>query len=138
MKNTIGKNYLKSKKGITIITLIITIVIILILTTVTVTNTYTGSDLRRYKLMCADVELLEDKILYFYRQYEELPIGNKVTTVPQEINNGHTFYKININKLNNITLNYGDEEDVFIVDSTTFEVYYLNGIEYDNQIYYTD
>ena len=132
------KNNLKSKKGITIITLIITIVIILILTTVTITNTYTGSDYRRYKLMCADVELLEDKILYFYRQYEELPKGSEATNLPEEINNGHTFYQVNINQLDNINLNYGDTEDVFIVDSETFEVYYLNGIEYDNEIYYTD
>ncbi len=129
---------LKSKKGITIITLIITIIIILILTTVTVTSTYTGSDLRRYKLMCSDIELLEDKILYFYRQYGELPIGNEVFNLKSEIDNGHAFYEINVNKLDNITLNYGDEEDIFIVDSETFEIYYLNGIEYNNEIYYTD
>ena len=128
---------IKTKKGITIVSLIVTIIVILILTTVTVTSVYTGSDLRRYRLMCADVELLEDKILYFYRQYEELPIGNKVTTVPQAIDNGNMFYEINLNKLNNITLNYGDEEDVFAVDSTTLEVYYLNGIEYNGEIYYT-
>ena len=51
---------------------------------------------------------------------------------------GHDFYKLDINKLSNITLNYGDEEDIFIIDSATFEVYYLNGIEYQDVIYYTD
>lgn len=129
---------IKSNKGITIITLVIAIVLILILATVTITSTDTGSDYRRYKLMCNDIEQLEDKILYFYRQYEELPIRNEVTNIPEEIKNGHKFYEININKLNGITLNYGDAEDVFIVDSTTFEVYYLNGIIYEEQIYYTD
>ena len=129
---------IKSNKGITIISLIITIILILILTTVTITSSYTGSDYRRYKLMCNDIELLEDKILYFYRQYEELPIKNEIADVPEEIDNGHKFYEININKLNNITLNYGEEDDVFIVDSTTLEVYYLNGIMYEEQIYYTD
>ena len=129
---------IRSNKGITLVTLVITIIVILILTTVTITSTYTGSDFKRYKLMCSDVELLEDKILYFYREYGELPIGNEVTNVPTEIENGHTFYEVNINKLKNITLNYGDAEDIYIVDSETFEVYYLNGIEYEDVIYYTD
>lgn len=129
---------LKSKKGITLITLVVTLIVMAILTTVTITSTYTGTDFRRYSLMCSDVELLEDKVLYFYRQYGELPIGNEITSIPSEINNGHVFYEININKLSGITLNFGDAEDVYIVDSETFEVYYKNGIEYDRKIYYTD
>ena len=129
---------IKSNKGITIITLVITIIVILILTTVTITSTYIGIEYKRYKSMCSYVELLEDKILYFYREYGELPIENEVTNVPTEIENGHTFYEVNINKLKNITLNYGDAEDIYIVDSETFEVYYLNGIEYEDVIYYTD
>lgn len=129
---------LKSKKGITIVSLIVTIIVILILTTVTITSTYTGSDLRRYKLMCADIELLEDEILYFYRQYGELPIGAEATNIPEEINNGNKFYVVNINKLDNITLNYGEAEDIFIIDSETYEVYYQNGVEYQDEIYYTD
>ncbi len=129
---------IKSNKGITISVLIITIIVILILTTVTITSTYTGNDFKKYKFMCADVELLEDKILYFYREYGELPIGNEVTKVPAKIANGHKFYKINTNKLKNISLNYGNEKDIYIVDSETFEVYYLNGIKYKDVIYYTD
>ena len=129
---------LKSKKGITIITLVVTIVVMLILTSVTITSTNIGTDFRRYSLMCSDIELLEDKILYFYREYGELPIGNQVASVPSAINNGHTFYEINMNKLSGITLNFGDTGDVYIVDSETFEVYYKNGIEYKGEIYYTD
>lgn len=129
---------LKSNKGITIVTLVVTIIVILILTSVTVTSTYIGLDYKRYKSMCSDVELLEDKILYFYRQYGELPIGNEATDLPNEIDNDHIFYEVNTNKLSNVTLNYGDVDDVYIVDSETFEVYYLNGIEYQDVIYYTD
>ena len=50
---------LKSKKGITLITLVVTLIVMAILTTVTITSTYTGTDFRRYSLMCSDVELLE-------------------------------------------------------------------------------
>lgn len=129
---------IKSNKGITLIVLVVTIIVILILTTVTITSTDIGTDFRRYSLMCSDVAMLEDKIIYFYRQYSELPIGNEVTNIPTSIQNGHDFYEINFNLLSNITLNLGTEEDTYIVDSQTFEVYYLNGIEYDGEIYYTD
>ena len=129
---------LKSKKGITLIALVVTLVLMTILTTVTITSTNVGTDFRRYSLMCSDIELLEDKVLYFYRQYGELPIGNEVTSIPSEISNGHTFYEINMNKLSGITLNFGETEDIYIIDSETFEVYYENGIEYEGKIYYTD
>lgn len=128
---------LKSKKGITIITLVVTIVLMLILTVVTITSTNVGTDFRRYSLMCSDIEMLENKILYFYREYGELPTGNEVSSLPSEINNEHTFYEINMDKLSGITLNFGETEDIYIVDSETFEVYYLKGIEYKGKIYYT-
>lgn len=129
---------LKSNKGITIMVLVITIIVLLILTTVSITSTYTGADYKRYRLMLSDVELLEDKVLYYYREYGELPIGNKTTDLPENINNEHDFYEIDFNKLSGITLNYGETSDIYIIDSQTFEVYYLNGIEYEGEIYYTD
>jgi len=129
---------LKSKKGITISSLVVTIVVILILTSVTIINTNIGTNFKGYSLMCSDIELLEDKVLYFYREYGELPIGNQVTSIPSAIKNGNTFYEINMNKLSGITLNFGEAEDVYIVDSETFEVYYLNGFEYEGEVYYTD
>ena len=130
-------------KGITIISLIITIVIILILTTVMITDTDTGSDYKRYKSMCADIDLLEDKVLIYYNQYGEIPTKLESITkdLPKEIseiNEKTRFSYLDVNKLSNITLNYGEEEDIFIIDNTTFDVYYLNGIEYDGEIYYTD
>ena len=134
---------LKSNKGITIISLIITIVLMIILTTVIVIDVDTGSDYKRYKLMCADVDLLEDKVLIYYNQFGEIPKKEEDITeeLPKEIsetNEKTKFSYLDVNKLNNLTLNYGEEEDVFIIDNLTFEVYYLNGIEYKDEIFYTD
>lgn len=129
---------IKSNKGITMVTLIVTIVLMTLLITVAVTSVDDGTDFRKYSLMCADIEQLENKVLYFYREYGELPIGNEVVNIPEAINNGHEFYKLNINKLNGLTLNLGDVNDKYIIDIETFEVYYLNGIEYEGKIYYTD
>ncbi len=127
-------------KGITLSSLVITIVIILIITGTAITSTYTGSDYKKYKLMCADTQILEDKILIYYNRYGSLPtIGEKIESgLPEVTNSSHDYYQIDVSKLGNITLNFGDEEDIFIVDATTFDVYYLNGIEYAGTIYYTD
>lgn len=135
------KRKLSLNKGITIISLIVTIVIMIILTAVIITDKDTGSNYKKYKLMCADVELLEDKVLLYYSKYAEIPTtGEEITEdIPTEIfitNTGSKFYKLNVNKLSNITLNYGEEEDVFIIDTITFEVFYLNGIEYEDKVYY--
>lgn len=129
---------LKSEKGITIISLVVTIIIILILTSVTVSNVKINTEFKRYSLMLSDIEQIEDKVLFFYKQYGELPVGNEITNVPTEIDNGHVFYEVNVNKLNGITLNLGSKEDIYIIDSETFEVYYQNGVQYKNVIYYTD
>jgi len=138
----------KRNKGITLVSLVVTIVVILILTTIIVKNTYTGSDYKKYKLMCADVKMLEDKILIYYNRFAKIPTiaeNGQVQTsnMPEGLASildtaNHEYWKIDVSKLSGITLNYGDAEDVFIIDTTTFEVYYLNGIEYDGKIYYTD
>ena len=52
---------------------------------------------------------------------------------------------IDLNKLKNITLNFGDYhfdntsnlEDKYIVNDKTHNVYYLKGIELNDKIYYS-
>lgn len=125
-----------SQRGITMISLVVTIVIMIILTTVIITDTDTGSDYKEYKLMCADVELLEDKARIYYSKYGELPITGEQLTDIQIQNETAEFYQIDTSKLSNLTLNYSADE--FIIDITTWEVYYKDGIEYDGTIHYTD
>lgn len=126
------------QKGITMIALIVTVVVMLILTTIIVTDTDTGAEYKKYKLMCADVQLLEDKILIYYNEYGELPVTGEAVDVSAIIESNHEFKVIDTAKLNNLTLSYGTDKDVYIVDTTTFEVYYKNGIKYDGTIYYTN
>lgn len=135
----------KLNKGITLVSLIITIVIILILTSVVVTNTYTGSDYKRYKNMCSDVKLLEDKILIYYNKYGKIPTIEltaeelaSITAGLESIVDKTKLEKVDTSKLSGITLTYGDEEDIFLINKDTFEVYYLNGIEYEGVTYYTE
>ena len=124
-------------RGITLISLVAAIVIALILGTVVVTNVYTGSDYKKYKLMCADIDALEEGILIYYNKYRDLPKLEQVTqNLPPDIDLDHLYYKIDVGKLSGITLNFSKNN--FIVDSTTFEVYFLDGLEYNGVTYYTN
>ena len=50
------------------------------------------------------------------------------------------YYEIDLNKLYNITLNYGggsrENGDIYIVNEQSLEVYYLNGVDYEGITYY--
>lgn len=130
----------KNNKGITLTSLVVTIIIILILTTTIVTSSSAGGAYKKYKLMCADVQILEDKILVYYNKYGKLPTtGDAISeNLPDVTNEMHNYYRIDVSKLGEVTLNYGKSEDVFIVDSMTMEVFYLNGVVYNGETYYTN
>ncbi len=141
------KKHIKNEKGITLIILIITIIIIAILTGVVVKKMDTGKDIRNYNYMCADIELLKNKILLYYNENGSAPIKetafNAKTTLGTQASSrdNDNYYEIDLSKLYNITLNYGggttSNGDVYIVNEQSLEVYYLNGIEYDGIQYYT-
>lgn len=137
----------RSQKGITLIILIITIVVLSILASVTVMKFDSGSDIRNYNYMCADIELLENKILVYYSKNGKLPIieGNSISAnlngQASSRDNGGSYYQIDLSKLSNITLNYGggnsSNKDIYIVNTKSHEVYYLKGIVYDGKTYHT-
>ena len=130
----------KHNKGITIITLVLTIIIALILTGTVIRsiNSSTGTD--HYNSMKSDITLIEDKILLYYNRYNEIPKTNR------EINiSGETYYEIDLEKLDDMTLNYGAEyksegnlttsSDIYVVNDK-LNVYYVQGVKMDNKIYH--
>lgn len=139
------KKLLKNQKGVTLIALMLTIVILAILAGIAIGNIDMGTDIRNYNYMCADIELLEDKILAYYNENGTIPKGDLVASPElggQESTRdaGGNYYKIDISKLSNITLNYGGgktENDVYIVNEKSLEVYYLEGAIYEEIKYYT-
>lgn len=126
------------QKGITLISLIMTVIILLILSTITISSIRSSNNVAPYNNMIADITLLEDKILVYYNKYGEIP---KETDSNQTIN-GTVYHKIDLSKLENITLNYGiktdgDETDIYLVNEN-LEVYYLKGIEKSGTIHHTN
>ena len=120
---------LSQKKGVTLVALIITIVILLILSGVAINNLKNSSNVAPYNNMVADIELLTDKIAVYYNKYGEIPMIES----SKQIIEGLEYYKIDLTKLENITLNYGTEKDGDVKDiylvNNNLEVYYLKGID---------
>ena len=131
------KKGINSEKGITLIALITTIIIILILTATSITYTNNGSDFKKYRLMCEDIKLLEDKVLIYYNEYGELPIKGNTIDVSSIVETDNDVYELDTSKISNLTLNYGNADDKYLIDTVTFKVYYQKGTELQGNVYYT-
>ena len=120
---------ISQEKGVTLVSLIITVIIMLILAGTAITSIKESNEVAPYNNMIADITLLEDKILIYYNKFGEIP---KIENTNQIID-GKTYYKIDLSKLENVTLNYGIEEDGDVTDiylvNDNLEVYYLKGVE---------
>lgn len=128
---------ISQNRGITLVSLIITIIILLILSGAAITGINNSNDVSAYNNMIADLTLLEDKILVYYNRYGEIP---RVESSNKTIN-GIVYYKIDLTKLENVTLNYGtvdegDETDIYLVNDN-LEVYYFKGIEKSEIMHHT-
>lgn len=140
------KKYIKNQRGITLIALIVTIIIIAILVGVTVRYANIGTDVRNYNYMCADIELLENKIKLFYNDKGTIPTVGSVINAKSFLGtqantkDNDNYYKVDVSQLYNVTLNYGggaDENDAYIINEQSLKVYYLKGVVLDNVKYYT-
>lgn len=147
------KHILKNEKGITLIVLIITIIVLAILIGVAVKNINIGTDIKQYNYMCADIELIESKIMTYYNNKGKLPTKGEafnakaVLGTQASSRDNDNYYQVDLRKLTNITLNYGGgniedinnlqgNEDVYIINEQSHKVYYLKGIKFEGTIYY--
>lgn len=144
------KNILKNQNGVTLIMLMITIIILALLAGVAIRNIDIGADIRNYNYMCADIELLESKIMTYYNEYGEIPIKEDTGVISNaksmlggqaSSRDNDTYYQVDVQKLNNITLNFGGgtlaNKDIYIINEQSHRVYYLKGATYEETLYHT-
>ena len=136
---------MRNQKGITLVLLAATV---LIMITILGTITYTSLDnfkIDQYYKMCADIELLDGKISLYYLKHKDdesenfgLPIDNNKIRANSEFesivttednanynpNNIGELYKIDLSKLQNLTLNHDGD---FFIDKQSHTVYYSQG-----------
>ncbi len=144
------KNNVKNEKAITMTTLVITVLLLIIITGVLTTNSYNSIQISKLTKLDNDITALNDRIAAYYVEHEELPIyGNvyKKTELQSVIsdlsgNDGEDYYTIDLSKLDNITLNYGEDyltlsENSYIINVESHVIYYLKGVTYKGVVYHT-
>lgn len=158
--------FLKEQKGINLISLSVAVTVILILTSITLYNATENIKISKLKAMQADIENLSDKVSSYYSQYGELPVNKNIeyTNINKIKNSGvissfvdtGKFYVIDLSKIENLTLNYGEEyekikngetttseqinelTDIYIINETSHNVFYVAGINLKDKVYYTN
>lgn len=143
---------IRKEQGITLITLIITVLLLMIVTGVLVMNSHTSLQLSNLTRLQNDIEAINNRVASYYVKNGELPIYQDDVKSKSEllsvlndmsINDGDTYYTIDIEELGNISLNYGkayqstSTTDKYIINEETHVVYYLKGIHYEGKEYHT-
>lgn len=159
------KKVIKKNKGVTLVSLTIVITVLLILTGVIIYNVRDSLGVGNLQEMQNDVQNLRDLISDYYAENGKIPAKLKYTNeaniekiratgvISEKVDIGD-FYIIDLKELENLTLNNGEDykkitdttteeeasqyEDIYIVNETSQNVFYVAGIQLDNEIFYTD
>ena len=154
---------IKRSTGITLISLIIAVIIILLITGMILYSAKDNIYIRNVTNMQNDIANLRDKIALFYAEYGEIPIKTEyqdIYNLPSEVigaNDTGKFYIIELEKLDGLTLNYGEDyetykangyqysanlKDIYIINEDSHNIFYVGGIgvteDGRTQMYYTD
>lgn len=144
------KSIFKNQKGITLITLVTAIVLLVIITATIAINVNTSLQISNLTRLQNDIDTLNDRVSAYYIEHDELPItGERFTKaqlqskIPElSPNDGEYYYTIDLSKLDNITLNFGQDysptsNEKYIINEESHIIYFLGGISYGGHIYYS-
>ena len=150
---------MKSSKGVTLIALAITIIIITVLTNIIIYNLKDNLLVDNLQNMQTDIGNLRNKVSNYYAEHGEIPVTLKYTNIDEIKNAGlisettdkGDFFVINLSALDNLTLNYGKDfeqsltdanvnnyTDLYIINETSHNIFYVEGIQVDSEMFYTD
>lgn len=135
----------KRSKGISLLALVITITIMLILAGILIFQAQKYNQTKELNELYSDIKVLKDSVGVYYLQYNTLPLGEKVDVDVKAIvgdqinvNDGDDYYYIDISALENLTLSDKRNPAGYIINTTTHEIYYIDGVTVDDKIYYKD
>ncbi len=159
------KKMVSKNNGITMISLAIVVTVILILTGVLIYNVRDNLGISKLKAMQNDIQNLRDMVSNYYSVNGKIPAKIKYTNtenierirnagvISEKVDIGD-FYIIDLAELENLTLNYGEDyknitdttteeeasqnEDIYIINETSQNIFYVEGIQVDEDWFYTD
>ena len=158
------KKILRNNRGITLISLGITIIVLIIITNVLILNVRENLNVKKLYNLENDIQILRSRVLDYYSDYGTFPINKewkyendakiqemKNADVVSEAVDIGDFYVLDLAAMENLTLSYGkdyekykngesvvDAKDIYIINETSGNVFYANGITVDNETFYTD
>ena len=154
---------LKNEKGVTLIVLTITIIVLLIITEITINTSKSQLSIKKLNNLYADLDTINTKVSDYYLKNNSLPVfSNTYLNSRDELssllgeesvinsNDDGPYYVLNLSKLDNLTLNYGEQykewsdtstfqtyQDLYIINGVTHQIYYPKGIIYDGETCFT-
>ncbi|MBR3255026.1 MAG: hypothetical protein IKF97_02190 [Clostridia bacterium] len=166
------KNFLKQENGVTLISLAGVIIVMGIITTMLMYSIRDTNDTGKLTDLYSDIDNLTDKVSNYYATYGQIPAidteesVNIITEVssavsswqdsPAGANDTGRFLVLDLNAIENLTLNYGKEfekiknninnanytignyRDFYIINENSHNIFYLKGVKVNNKYYYTN
>lgn len=129
--------------NIRVFRLILFLVVIMLILGVLYSLIQDGISLNKLNNVYKDIDILEDRISMYYLDNGDIPIkGDKLEfTKSINPNDNKEFYEIDLEKLENLILNYGKKEngsdDIYIINNKSHTIYYQKGVVYKNNVYHT-
>lgn len=102
-----------------------------------------GIELNKLNNVYKDIEIIEQRIAIYYLNNGNIPtIGEKLSfDYSINPNDNSIFYEVDLEKLENLSINYGKKEygveDIYIINEQSHTVYYLKGIMYKKKNIYS-
>lgn len=157
----------RNQKGISLIALTTTILVLAIVTSIVIYNAKDVIEVREYKKLESDIEVLENKVNMYYLNYKKIPVlekdsfpviynGDMEFLGQKRENDNDNYYILNLRLIDGITLNFGGGfynikntdnnitdrnnnviTDIYIINEQSHRIYYVQGIQVDETIYYT-
>lgn len=161
------KNKKIEEKGISLISLVVATTVLVILANVIIYNAKDNLKIGNLKEMQNDISNLRDKVSSYYAQNGKIPASLSYTNeeaiekirqagvISQKVDIGE-FKVIDLSAIDNLTLNRGEDykkikaienpsmeqvnqyTDLYIINETSHNVFYVEGIKLDNEVFYTD
>ena len=155
---------IKKEKGITLISLSIAVIIILAITGMILYSAKDSIYIKNLTNMQNDIENLREKVSEYYAEYGDIPaqteyehISNLESAGVIGANDTGKFYILELEKLDGLTLNYGEDyetykangytyssdlTDIYVINKTSHNIFYIEGIRVsengETKMYYTD
>lgn len=156
------KKNIKKQNGISLIALTTTILVLAVITSILTYNAKNSVEIRKYKNLENDINLLQSKVEMYYLKNNELPIfkvnnvavkytSNPSFRTPKQSNDNDNYYVIDLSNITGITLNYGMDfynktsngsnintlRDLYVINEQSHRIYYVAGVTANNKTYYT-